>query len=395
MKLPMVVGIASVFLISSCLQNEKHKHIPPTKESEVNELVQPTNQIIVSTISTITPTMQSITPIINATGVISYDPHLLSTISARFNGRIEKLYVRFNYEPISKGQRIMDIYSPEIITAQQNFIFLLNSSSNDELINSSKQKLRLLGLTDEQLSQIATKRMIINPLPVYSQYNGHIHDIGISGGVSSSAEMSNGMNSGMNTVPNSVQIQSENLPSSESSALSIKEGMYVRSGQSVFAVYDMNQVWAVVDIFSQDVKLVKVGNKVIISTEANPEYSITSTISYIEPIIDQGAFAVKARVYLQNTEKRNLKIGTLLSAKITSSEINGMWLPRNAIVTVGKNQIVFIKTDNHFMSRAIQIGISTDSLVQIINGLNIAEKVAANAQYMVDSESFIQTKAHE
>lgn len=395
MLLPILIGIAAVFLIPSCSQQDKHKHIPTNKASDLDGLVQPTNQTVFSTIKTISPTEQSITPIINATGIISYDPRLISTISAKFNGRIEKLYVRFNFEPISKGQRIMDIYSPEIVTAQQNLIFLLNSSSNDELINSSKQKLHLLGLTDEQLQLIVTNRKAINPLPVYSQYSGHIHDIGISGGVSSSSPMGNGMSSGMNTAPNSVQTQSENLLSSESSVLSIKEGMYVRSGQSVFGVYDMGKVWAVLNIFSQDATLVKAGNKVTITSEANPTKTIISTISYIEPIIEQNTYTVKARVYLQNPENLNLKIGTLITAKITSSEKKGSWLPRNAIVTVGKNQIVFIKTEDHFITRIIQTGITTDSLVQIINGLKGNELVAANAQYMVDSESFIQTNEHE
>ena len=395
MLLPVLIGIATVFLISSCSQQDKHKHIPTNKASELDGLVQPTNQTVFSHIKTISPTQQSITPIINATGVISYDPRLLSTISARFNGKIEKLYVRFNFEPISKGQRIMDIYSPEIVTAQQNLIFLLSSSSNDELINSSKQKLHLLGLTDEQLSQIESNRKAINPLPIYSRYSGHIHDIGISGGVSSSTPMSSGMNPGMKTASNSAQTQSENLPSSQSSVLSIKEGMYVQSGQSVFGVYDMNKVWAILNIFSQDAMGVKVGNKVVISSEVNPTNTITSTISYIEPVIEQNTFNVKARVYLQNPGNLNLKIGTLISAKITSSEKHGTWLPRNAIVTVGKNQIVFIKTEDHFITRTIQTGITTDSLVQIISGLKGNEKVAANAQYMVDSESFIQTNEHE
>lgn len=395
MLLPVLIGIATVFLSPSCSQQDKHKHIPTNKESELDGLVQPTNQTVFSNIKTISPTQQSITPIINATGVISYDPRLLSSISARFSGRIEKLYIRFNFEPISKGQRIMDIYSPEIVTAQQNLIFLLSSSSNDELINSSKQKLHLLGLTDEQLSQIETNRKTINPLPIYSQYSGHIHDIGISGGVPSSSPMSNGMNPGMNSASNSAQTQSENLPYSQSSALSIKEGMYVQSGQSVFGVYDMNKVWAVLNIFSQDAMGVKVGNKVTIISEANPSNTITSTISYIEPIIEQNTFNVKARVYLQNPGNLNLKIGTLISAKITSSEKHGTWLPRNSIVTVGKNQIVFIKTEDHFITRTIQTGITTDSLVQIISGLKGNELVAANAQYMVDSESFIQTNEHE
>ena len=100
-------------------------------------------------------------------------------------------------------------------------------------------------------------------------------------------------------------------------------------------------------------------------------------------------------MYLQNVENRHLKIGTLLSAKITSTEIEGIWLPRNAVVNLGQKQIVFLKNGGHFTTKAIQTGLIIDSLVQIISGLNGNEAVAANAQFMVDSESFIQTGDNE
>jgi Cu(I)/Ag(I) efflux system membrane fusion protein len=395
--LPVFIGIAMVFFISSCNHKDEHKHIPTTKTSELDGLVQPTNQTVFSEIRTISPKQQSITPILNATGVISYDPRLVNNISARFSGRIEKLYVRFNFENVTKGQRIMDIYSPEILTAQQNFIFLLTNSSNDTaLINSSKQKLQLLGFTPEQLKQIETSKQVINPIPVFSPYSGHIHDIGVSSSIESSTPLNNGMSSGMSnsTIP-STQMQIENIPSSQSSALSIKEGMYVQSGEPIFAVYNTNKVWAMLNISPGDASLIKVGDKVSIVAETNSPNTIFSAISYIEPVAGQNASTIKARVYLQNAENLHLKIGTLLSAKITSDTINGLWLPRNAVVNLGHKQIVFLKFENRFTSKSIQTGIVTDSLVQIISGLTGVEQVAVNAQYMVDSESFIQTGDNE
>jgi membrane fusion protein, copper/silver efflux system len=208
--------------------------------------------------------------------------------------------------------------------------------------------------------------------------------------------MNNGMGSGTsNSVIPSTRVQIENIPSSQSSALSITEGMYVQSGEPVFAVYNTNKVWAVLNISPGDAPLIKVGDKVSIVAETNPSNVISSTISYIEPVAGQNASAIKARVYLQNTENLHLKIGTLLSAKIISNAINGLWLPRNAIVNLGQKEIVFLKFENHFTSKKIQTGIVTDSLVQIISGLTGDEQVAINAQYMVDSESFIETGDNE
>ncbi|MBP6414783.1 MAG: efflux RND transporter periplasmic adaptor subunit [Bacteroidia bacterium] len=389
------IGIAILIFISSCSSRDEHKHIQANKTSELEGLEQPTNQTVFSDVKTILPMQQTITPRLNAIGVIVYDPRSLNNISARFSGRIEKLYVHFNFENVFKGQRIMDIYSPEILTEQQNLIYLLNNSLNDlSLINSSKTKLQLLGLNNEQLEKIETTKQPINPLPIYSPYTGHIQDLGISSGVTSVASSkANGMSSGMNTTSESpTQMQVENLSSSRTSALSIKEGMYLQSGQAFFSVYNISQVWAVLDIFPQDAALIHIGDKVSLTTETNPTNVIHSTISYIEPVAGQNYSAIKARVYLKNSQDLQLKIGTLVSANITSSEIKGIWLPRNAIVNLGYNQIVFVKSENRFVAKVIQTGVLTDSLVQIKSGLKENEMVAANAQFMVDSESFIQTE---
>jgi membrane fusion protein, copper/silver efflux system len=370
-------------ILVSCNGTNESKHISSDQKVELDGLSQPSNQTVFSDVKIILPIHKSIKPIINATGLISYDPSSLNTISARFSGRIEKLYVRFNFQDVHKGQRIMDIYSPDILTEQQNLIYLISNSKDKELINSSEQKLLLLGLINSQIKQVLSTHQPINPLPIYSLYEGHIHDIGIGGNVSSSS-MGGGMNA---TAPSKSQI--ENLPSSQTSELTIKEGMYVQGGQNIFAVYDMDKIWAVLNIFPKDAAQIKVGNKVLISSETNPENKIEATINYIEPITGQNASAIKVRVYLQHLKNFHVEIGTLLTAEIYSSEINGIWLPRNAVVNLGQKQVVFLKSENHFIAKNIQTGIETDSLIQIISGLNGEDKVAANAQFMVDSESFI------
>ncbi|MFR1445835.1 efflux RND transporter periplasmic adaptor subunit, partial [Acinetobacter baumannii] len=98
-------------------------------------------------------------------------------ISARYSGRIERLYVRYRYQKVTKGQKIMDIYSPELVTAQQNIIFLLkNDPANSSLINAAKQRLLLLGLTNQQLSQLIRSGKPSLTVSVYSNYTGHLHE---------------------------------------------------------------------------------------------------------------------------------------------------------------------------------------------------------------------------
>jgi len=386
-----------LIILFSCNGKNQHTHIPTNETNEMDGLQQPANRIVLSEVKTIFPKYQSHTPIVKATGIISYDPRLLNTISARFSGRIEKLYVRFNFEKVSKGQRIMDIYSPEILTAQNDFILLLSSSETDtSLINASKHKLQLLGLTTEQINEIVKTQNPINPLPVYSPYSGHIHDVGIKNDILEDVTMKSGMNSKMSNAPSSSNdAEIINTAASQTSSLSIIEGMYLQKGQPIFSVYNTENVWAVLNIFPSDAALIKIGDPVSIVAETDAENVIRANINYIEPVAGQNASSINGRVYLKNSEKLNLKIGTLLSAEITTNAIYGIWLPRNAVVNLGQKKVVFLKTNNYYTSKIIQTGITTDSLVLIISGLDSNEQVAANAQFLVDSESFIKTTNDE
>ncbi len=386
--------VFGLFILHSCKQQEEHKHIPTNSKIELNGLVQPTNQYVFSNVKTITPIQDTIKPVFQATGIIAYNPNLINNISTRISGRIEKLYVRFNFQEILKGQRIMDLYSPEIVTAQQEFLYLLNNSSNEiALIKSSKQKLKWLGLTDEQLIYIEKNKIIINPIPIYSKYSGHIHDVGISSSEILTLSPNNGMGPNMNnSMPSPSKAQIENLPSSQTSALSLKDGMYVQKGQTLFDVYNISKVWVILNFFPVDANYIQLGDKVSITQEAHPEKSILSKINFIEAITSQNASTIKARVYLNNVDNQILKIGTLVTAKIYSKEISGLWLPRKSVLNLGESQITFIKVDDHFETKQIKTGIITDSLIQIISGIDIRDSIALNAQYLIDSESFIKTE---
>ncbi len=384
----MLLFMVTLFL-SACNVREEHKHIADKNVNSLDGLVQPVNQTVFSNVKTITPKQRSISPIIYATGLISYNPKLINNISSRFNGRIEKLYLRFNFQLVEKGQRIMDIYSPDILAEQQNLIYLLdNSNDQSEIIKSSEQKLSLLGLTSDQVSLIVRTKKPINPLPVYSPYSGHIHDIGLGNGIAPTL-MSSTMNTNSTEVAKQPEI--ENLPVSQTSALSIKEGMYVQSGQPVFAVYNISQVWAILNIFQKDAAYLNLGDPVTIVSETSPDGPVKANINYIEPVTGLSNSAIKARVYLTSTQNHTFPIGTLVSAEILSREVNGIWVSRSAVVNQGKMQVVFVKVENHFDATEIHTGIETDSLVQVISGLNGNELIAENAQFMVDSESFIKT----
>jgi len=125
---------------------KKEENAVAVNDIRLNDLLQPTDRFVVSSIPVTTLNKQSQPVEIDALGTVAYDTRLVNTISARISGRIEKLYVRYRYQHIMKGERIMDIYSPELLTTEQELLFLIkNDANNSSLINAAKQKLLLLG----------------------------------------------------------------------------------------------------------------------------------------------------------------------------------------------------------------------------------------------------------
>lgn len=354
------------------------------KESESKEvhdvslhtLLKPTNGYAISTIPA-TTLMKSEEPIeINALGYTAYNTSEVGAISARISGRIEKLYVRFRYQLIKKGQKIMDIYSPELLTAQQNLLFLIkNDPSNNSLISAAKEKLLLLGFPSDQLQQVINSQKTLFTVSVYSNYSGHIHDAS---------------NMGMNSTTPGTPEMNEAI-SLTTQELNLKEGMYLQKGQTVFKVYSPTKVWALLNIYPSDQAFIKVGNKVRIVPEAKPGSDFRSSIYFIEPFFRPGSKTLTARVNVDNSVLQ-LPIGSQVQATIFSNPVNAEWLPKEAILSLGLEKVVFVRSGNGYKAQKIETGVSYKHLIQITGGITVTDSVAANAQFLMDSESFIKIR---
>ncbi len=337
---------------------------------KLEDLLKPTDEFVISSISTITIQHREEEIEIEALGSIAYDTKQVAAISARVSGRIEKLYVRYRYQHVEKGQKIMDIYSPEIMTAQQNLIFLLtNDSENSTLISAAKEKLLLLGMSNEQLQQVINSKKALLTITVYSNYNGHIHEAGNAA-----------MNARQSTMKD-LSLLTEELP--------LKEGMYVQKGQTIFTLFNPSKAWAVLNIYAENQALVKPGNAVRIIPEAMPGKNFRATIDLIEPFYRKDSKTLTVRVYFDNS-KLDIPIGSQVKAIIFGNTKDAYWLPKDAVVSLGLDKVAFIKVDGGFQAHKIKTGITYKNQMQVISGLNSTEPVAANAQYLMDSESFIK-----
>jgi Cu(I)/Ag(I) efflux system membrane fusion protein len=344
----------------------------PATDVTLNTLLQPTQATVISQVRTVRPERKDRVISFNAPGLVSYDTRNLYGVSLLYGGRIEKLYAKYNFQPVRRGELLMDIYSPELLTAQQNLIFLLeNDPSATDLIAASEKNLQLIGLTAAQIQRLRRTRKPYYALPVYSPYSGYLRETGDQMAPQAADAPMNAAE--LTTTP-----------------LSLREGTYVQKGQTVFRIYDNSRVWAVLNIYPADADKVEKGQTTEITLESRPGEKITGTVDFIEPFYAENAKSVRARVYLPNPD-RSIRIGSLLTAKVSAGKKNTLWIPRTAVYDLGQDKIVWISgSDSSFTARRIQTGVQYGEWTEVKQGVSEADVLAADAQFLIDSESFIK-----
>ncbi|MBC7745974.1 MAG: efflux RND transporter periplasmic adaptor subunit, partial [Flavobacterium sp.] len=138
-------------------------------------LVKPTNELVLSSITTVKPQKGKRFMQDSIRGIINYNSNNWNSISSRVGGRIERLYIKYNYQPISKGQKIMDIYSPDLVNAQQELLFL-KQNNEPKLLKLAMRKLSLLGMSAQQINSVLKSGNVTYRTSIYSLYSGFISE---------------------------------------------------------------------------------------------------------------------------------------------------------------------------------------------------------------------------
>lgn len=347
-------------------------------------LLRPSNAYVVSDVPVTALEKREEAVELNVVGTVAYDTRQVGSVASRVGGRIEKLYVRYKYQPVKKGQRIMDIYSPELMTAQQNLLFLLrNDAGNVPLIEAAKDRLLLMGMTNAQVLTLMRTRKPQYAVPVFSAYNGFVTNLGAAstGAATSGTGAMGSSGEGMQQTP-ATGI-------SGGGALQLREGSYVQSGQAVLSVYNADRTWVLLDLFPEQQTLAKVGSPVRVVPETAPQQNFRGKIDYIEPVFRPGSKTLAARVYFNNAAMK-IPVGSRVTATVFAQNKKASWLPKEALLSLGRDRIVFRRDGAGFRAHKVITGMEINRYVQVTTGLEPADSVAANAQYLVDNEAFIK-----
>lgn len=351
------------------VKKENRDHAEETHS--VEDLLKRTDNFIVGNYKTTTPKDTTINSEINLPGLVAYDPNSSVNITARISGRIEKMYVNYKYQKVTKGQKLFDLYSPELLTEQQNLIYLIsNDADNASIIKASKQKLQLYGMTDNQINALASAKRTNPVISIYSPAYGIIQ------GTESMTKSTDG------------SMQNSNITTE---ALTIKEGDYIKKNEVVFKLVNTDKVWGIFNVIPGYNSLIKINQPIDISSEFNENEPITAKVNFIETQFNQTDRTNRIRVYLNNSSLK-LPIGLRLRGVVKANPTKGTWLEKEALVTIGNKKIVFMKMDNGFKAKEIKTGMEINDFVQIMEGISDEDTIAKNAQYLIDSESFIKTE---
>jgi Cu(I)/Ag(I) efflux system membrane fusion protein len=290
-------------------------------------------------------------------GKVQPDERQISTQSAHFSGRIEKLLVKFTGQFVSKGHVIAHIYSPELVTAQEELLEALESKETQpQLLDAAKEKLKKWKLSENQIEQIIQSGIAQDEFPLIADISGFITD------------------------------RKVNL------------GDYVRKGQSLYEITDLSRVWILLDVYESDINWIKKGSKVNYTVHSYPGEEFNGIISYIDPIIDPKSRVSKARLEAINKDYK-LKPEMFVSANIEvnlPSSSNAIVVPKSAVMWTGKRSVVYVKSTSSeqvsFVMRKVTLGPALGNSYVVEEGLEEGEEIAVNGTFSIDAAAQLAGK---
>jgi len=290
-------------------------------------------------------------------GKVKVDETSLSEITARFNGRIEKLFINFTGQSVKRGQTLATIYSPQLVTAQKELLEAYKMKENNPSIyQAARNKLKLWSISDRQIDRIVENKEPEYYFSVVSPIAGTITDLLVS------------------------------------------VGDYVKEGQSLMKVANLSKVWVVFNAYESDLQWLKEGDNIDFSVKSLPGETFTGKITFIDPIVNTQTRTTAVRVELNN-KKGLLKPEMIVNGTVNSNITNGqeaLLIPASAVLWTGKKSIVYVKEPSSkspvFQYREVTLGTSTGSDYVVKEGLKEGEEVVTHGTFKIDAAAQLSGK---
>lgn len=305
-------------------------------------------QRVLANVETIPVERTPLTKMIDVVGIVDVAETYQATVSARFRGRIDKQYVNFTGGYIEKGQPLVEMYSPDLVSSQQEFIIALDGNQQN-LIEGMRDRLRLnYGMTADQIRHIEETRKVQTAVQFYSPISGTV-------------------------ILKQVQ-----------------EGQYVDEGTVLYQLANLSKVWIYLDVYEKDIQFVRKGQIVHITSDANPDEEFSGRVTFIDPVMNSETRTIRIRSEFDNRHGK-LKPKMFVKAQLHMEGKKVLTVPVSAIMFTGKRTVVWVETEkNTFQPRDVVLGQSANDDYEIVSGLEEGEMIAVSGGFLIDSESALR-----
>ncbi len=301
---------------------------------------------------------------IRTIGILTYNERDIASVNTKFEGWIEKAYVNYIGEPVEKGQVLFEIYSPDLVTTQQEYLAALDyvnrlESNNavpeaigraHSLLESARERLRYWDITEDQIDELRQTRKLRRTLKILSPVSGVVV-----------AKMDRSL-----------------------------EGMKVTPGMNVYKIADLSTVWAEIEIYEYQLAHVRLGQHAMITVDAFPGRRWSGKIIYLDPELNQKTRTLKVFVEIPNPDLR-LRPEMYANVELRTPAVSGaVKVPEEAIIHTGERAVVIVQKDREkgvFEPREVKLGFSGDGYTEVREGLRPGEIVVTSSQFLIDSES--------
>lgn len=297
---------------------------------------------------------------VRTVGLVGYEEPKQYSINSKIDGWVERLYVDETGQFVKRGSPLLEIYSPALVSAQEEFLLARNNSKSlanspfpaisdgaKRLLESSRRRLKLWDISSRQIDRLERTGEVSKTLTLYAPYDGIV------------------------------------------SMKMVREGQFIKIGMELLTISDISKVWVYADIYEYEMPWVKVGQKAKIILPYVGSQPIESTVSYIYPYVEPKTRTVKARFDIDNPDF-TLKPDMYVNVRLETDPVkNALTVPAEAVLHSGERKTVFVALgDGKFEPRQVKTGVQSDSGdIEIIQGLLDGDHVVTSAQFMLDSES--------
>ncbi len=296
-------------------------------------------------VRTVSAEYKNINSQIDTVGYVTYDEDKLVHIHPRVDGWIEKLYVSSVGSVVTKNQPLYDIYSPELVNAQEELLLALERK-NKRLINAAENRLVALQLPKTVITKLKKTRKVQQHITFYAPQNGVVEN------------------------------------------LNVRSGFFVKPGATLMSIGDLSEVWVEAEVFERQAAQVHVNTKVMMRLDYLPGKEFHGKIDFIYPTLDVKTRTVKVRIRVDN-QSGEFKPNMFAQVAIyTSDKTKALLIPKEALIRTGnQNRVVLALGGGSFKSIAIAVGRFDNNSVEVLLGLDAGEEIVSSAHFLLDSES--------